>query len=76
MLPLLNDFLTNRELDDYITTLDEMFYGYAPTDDFGGHSLPERQRIADCTAELKRFINGLKTKRLKKVEGEMITGAA
>jgi hypothetical protein len=76
MLPLLNDFLSNRALDDYITTLDELFYGYAPTEDYSGHSLSDRQKIADCTAELKNFINSLKSIKLKGVKEEIITDVA
>ena len=75
MLPLLNDFLSNRALDDYITTLDELFYGYAPTEDYSGHSLSDRQK-SGLYGRIKNFISSLKSIKLKGVKEEIITDVA
>lgn len=54
-----NDFLLNRDPEEYLPVLEDMFISYTTTDEFASLSPEERINLANCYKELKGFIKTL-----------------
>ena len=54
-----NNFLMNRDPEEYLPVLEDIFVSYTTTDEFACLSPEERMNIANCYRELKTFLRAL-----------------
>ncbi len=54
-----NNFLLNRDPEEYLPVLEDTFINYSTTDEFACLSREERMNIANCYRELKTFLRAL-----------------
>lgn len=54
-----NNFLMNRDPEEYLPILEDMFISYTTTDEFASLSPEERMNLANCYKELKTFLKAL-----------------
>jgi hypothetical protein len=54
-----NNFLLNRDPEEYLPVLEDIFVSYTTTDEFACLSPEERMNLVNCYKELKIFLKAL-----------------
>ena len=54
-----SDFLLNRDPEEYLPVLEDIFVSYTTTDEFACLPPEERMNLATCYKELKTFLKAL-----------------